>query len=128
MSTTGYSDRVNHALAFAAKHHDRQVRKGIAPPYFTQPADVAIILTRYARDETTVVSGILHDVIEDWVREAQSAETLDQRIGEKFGHDVLTTVLAVIFRRVDDDGIELAMDERRDDYVARLSSASEAAR
>ena len=26
--TTGYSDRINHALAFAAKHHDRQVRKG----------------------------------------------------------------------------------------------------
>ena len=44
---TGYSDRINHAFAFAAKHHDRQVRKGTALPYVTHPANVAIILTRY---------------------------------------------------------------------------------
>src|SRR5688572_7634594 len=36
----GYSDRVNHALAFAAKYHDQQVRKGLRAPYFTQPANV----------------------------------------------------------------------------------------
>ena len=34
----GYSDRINHALAFAAKHHDRQVRKGTRLPYLTHPA------------------------------------------------------------------------------------------
>src|SRR5512142_934229 len=66
----GYSDRINHALAFAAKHHDRQVRKGTRLPYLTHPASVAIILTRYGQDDETVVAGILHDVIEDCVREA----------------------------------------------------------
>ena len=128
MRITGYSDRINHALAFAAKHHDRQVRKGTRLPYLTHPANVAIILTRYGRDEPTVVAGILHDVIEDCVREAYTAEMLEQRIGEKFGHDVLTTVLAVTHRRTDDDGVELAHDERRDDYLVRLGTASDSAR
>jgi (p)ppGpp synthase/HD superfamily hydrolase len=63
MTVTGYSDRINHALAFAAKHHDQQVRKGTRLPYFTKPANVAVILTRYAQDDATVVAGILHDKI-----------------------------------------------------------------
>jgi (p)ppGpp synthase/HD superfamily hydrolase len=128
MRISGYSDRINHALAFAAKHHDRQVRKGTRLPYLTHPANVAIILTRYGRDELTVVAGILHDVIEDCVREAYTVDMLEQRIGDKFGTDVLTTVLAVTHRRVDDDGVELAHDERRDDYLARLGTASDSAR
>jgi len=128
MRISGDSDRINHALAFAAKHHDRQVRKGTRLPYLTHPANVAIILTRYGRDEQTVVAGILHDVIEDCVREAYTADMLEQRIGDKFGADVLTTVLAVTHRRVDDDGVELAHDERRDDYLARLDMAGDAAR
>ncbi len=127
MTITGYSDRINHALAFAAKHHDQQVRKGTRLPYLTHPANVAIILTRYQRDDATVVAGILHDVIEDCVREAYSRDMLEQRIGDKFGGDVLDTVLAVTHRRVDDDGIELSSDERRDDYLQRLELATESA-
>jgi len=127
MSITGYSDRINHALAFAAKHHDRQVRKGTRLPYLTHPANVAIILTRYGCDESTVVAGILYNVIEDCVRDAYTAEMLQQRIGEKFGEDVLDSVLSVTYRRIDDDGVELGNDERRDDYLERLSLASESA-
>src|ERR1700755_1133119 len=128
MTITGYSDRINHALAFAAKHHDRQVRKGTRLPYLTQPANVAIILTRYGQDDHTIVSGILHDVIEDCVREAYTREMLEQRIGDKFGIEGLDTVLAVTHRLVDDDGIELSADERRDDCLERLQSSDEAAR
>ncbi len=128
MSLTGYSDRINHALAFAAKHHDQQVRKGTRLPYLTHPANVAIILTRYGRDEPIVVAGILHDVIEDCIGQAYTAQMLEQRIGEKFGPDVLETVLAVTYRRIDDDGVELSGDERRDDYLERLADASDAAR
>src|SRR3954468_21844558 len=128
MTITGYSDRINHALAFAAKHHDQQVRKGTRLPYITHPANVAIILTRYGRDDQTVVAGILHDVIEDCVREAYTRAMLEQRIGDKFGAGVLETVLGVTHRRVDDDGIELSTDDRRDDYIERLASSNEAAR
>jgi (p)ppGpp synthase/HD superfamily hydrolase len=128
MTMNGYSDRINHALAFAAKHHDQQVRKGTRLPYLTHPANVAIILTRYERDDRTVVAGILHDVIEDCVRESYTREMLEQRIGDKFGAEVLDTVLAVTQRRLDDDGVELSYDERRTDYLERLAVASDAAR
>jgi (p)ppGpp synthase/HD superfamily hydrolase len=127
MSISGYSDRINHALAFAAKHHDQQVRKGTRLPYLTHPANVAIILTRYGQNDDVIVAGILHDVVEDCVREAYTHEMLVQRIGEKFGNGVLEAVLAVTYRRIDDDGIELSHDERRDDYLERLAGASEAA-
>lgn len=124
----GYSDRLNHAFAFAAKHHDRQVRKGTRMPYLTHPANVAVILTRYGCDEDTVIAGILHDVIEDCVREGWSREMLEDRIASKFGDDVLATVLAVTKRRVDDDGIEFSRDEAKADYLERLGNASESAR
>lgn len=123
--TTGYSDGINHAFAFAAKHHDRQVRKGTRLPYLTHPANVAIILTRYGKDEETVIAGILHDVVEDCVRDGYTSEMLTQRIGEKFGSTVLETALAVTYRRTDDDGIEMSSDDRKADFLARLSSASE---
>jgi len=125
---TGYSDRINHAFAFAAKHHDRQVRKGTALPYLTHPANVAIILTRYDCDDDTVIAGILHDVIEDCVREGWTREMLEERIGEKFGEAVLEAVLAVTHRRVDDDGNEFDRDERQADYLRRLEGASARAR
>jgi len=128
MTVTGYSDVINHALAFAAKHHDRQVRKGTKLPYLTHPANVAVILTRYGCNSDTVVAGILHDVIEDCVREGYSREMLEQRIGDKFGAKVLDTVLAVTHRRHDDDGVELSGDDRKTDYLERLSGASEEAR
>ncbi|HEY0528922.1 MAG TPA: HD domain-containing protein [Gemmatimonadaceae bacterium] len=128
MTVTGYSDVINHAFAFAAKHHDRQVRKGTKLPYLTHPANVAVILTRYGCDNDTVVAGILHDVIEDCVRDGYTREMLEQRIGDKFGERVLDTVLAVTYRRLDDEGIELSSEERRADYLQRLSGASEEAR
>lgn len=128
MSLTGYSDRINHALAFAAKHHDQQVRKGTRLPYLTHPANVAIILTSYGCDETTVVAGILHDVVEDCVTKDYTRDMLEQRIANKFGADVLDTVLAVTHRKHGDDGEAFSAEEVRNDYVERLANASERAR
>jgi (p)ppGpp synthase/HD superfamily hydrolase len=125
---TGYSDRINHALAFAAKHHDKQVRKGTQLPYITHPANVAIILTRYGCAEETVIAGILHDVIEDCVRDGWSREMLEERIGEKFGTSVLDTVLSVTERKLDEDGNEFDKDEKKADYLRRLGDASDGAR
>jgi hypothetical protein len=124
----GYSDRINHAFAFAAKHHDKQVRKGTALPYLTHPANVAVILTRYGRDENTVLAGILRDVIADSVRDGQTREDLEERIGAKFGQDVLAVVLAVTVRNTNDAGVEMASDERKDDLIERLATAGESSR
>ena len=129
MSVTGYSDRINHALAFAAKHHAQQVWKGSSRvPYFTGPANVAIILTRYGQDDDTIVAAVLHDVVADCVRDGQTAEMLEQRIGEKFGAGSLAALLAISERKMDDDGVEMSMDERKADTLERLATADQRAR
>lgn len=119
----GYSDRINHALAFAAKHNDREVRKGMRLPYGTRAPNVAVILTKYGQDETTVVAGILLDMVADSIRERYTREMLEQRVADKFGMPALDTALAVTLRLNDDDGVELSHDEQRDDYLARLAAA-----
>lgn len=124
----GYSDRINHALAFAAKHHDQQVRKGTRLPYLTHPANVAIILTRYGCDDDIVVAGILHDVVEDCVREGWTRAMLESRIAEKFSEAVLVAVLSVTKRKLDADGNEMDRDERTADYLARIGNAADAAK
>jgi hypothetical protein len=129
MSVTGYSDRINHALAYAAKHHAQQVWKGTSRvPYFTYPANVAVILTRYGQDDDTVIAGILHEVVCDNVRDGQTAEMLQERIGDKFGSHIVDALLSIAERRVDDDGVEMSLDERKDDLIERLSAASDRAR
>ena len=128
MPSSGYSDRINHALAFAAKHHDRQVHKGTRAPYGTHAANVAIILTRYDCDDETVISGILQDVVADCVNERYSHEMLDQRIGQKFGGEVLESVLSVTMLRADEDGVDFSHDERRADLLERLQGANDRAR
>src|SRR5690606_41468350 len=122
----GYSDPINHAFAFAAKHHDSELRKGLrATPYFTQPANVALLLTRYGRDDITVLAGILHDLIASASREGRMDDPIMDRISTKFGAGVLDTALGVAPRRADDDGVEFSMEERRADVLHRLESASD---
>lgn len=124
----GYSDPINHALAFAAKHHDQQVRRGVRLPYLTQPANVSLILTRYGQSEDSVVAGVLLNVVKDYVNDGQSAAAIRERIGDKFGEGVLEIVIAAVSRRFDDEGVELSPDERRSDFLTRLVAIPEEAR
>jgi len=129
MTTTGYSDRINHALAFAAKHHDQQVRKGLRLPYYTRPANVAIILTHYGQDEATVVAAILHDVVEDGMRVGPNVgDPRLAQVADKFGEDVLQLLLTVTERRADDQGVDLSPEERRADLLVRLEMADDRGR
>ena len=52
---------------------------------------------------------------------------LVSRIAEKFGDDVLTVVLAVTKRKLDDHGNEMDRDERNADYLMRIGIASDRA-
>ncbi len=128
MAAPGYSDRVNHALAFAAKHHDREVRKGARAPYFTAPANVAVILTRYDCDEDTVVAGVLRHAVEDMLRDGTSEDGIHERLLDKFGPDAVHAALGVARRRFDDDGVDLSHEEQKRDTLARLATAPAAAR
>ena len=100
---TGYSDPINHAFAFAAKHHDQQVRRGTRAPYSTQSANLAVILTRYGCDEDTVVAGILLEVVEDYSRDGFSQDVFVHRIADKFGARALEIAQMVAERKTDDD-------------------------
>jgi (p)ppGpp synthase/HD superfamily hydrolase len=126
--TSGYSDRINHALAYATKHHDQQVRRGTRSPYLTRHANVAVILSRYGIDDDTVVAGILHDVVSEGMRGGMSQEALTARVGGKFGDGALAIALAISERRSDEQGVELSADERREDLLERLASAPDRAR
>ena len=125
---TGYSDRIHHALAFADKHHDREVRKGTRLPYFTAPANLAVMLTRYGQDEATVVAGVLRQTVEDYLRDGYSVDAVRERLADKFGETTVDVLLAAVPRRLDDDGIELSHEEQKGDLLARLADAPDAAR
>lgn len=118
----GYSDRVNHALAFAAKHHDRMVRQGLRPPYSTRAANMAVILARYGCDDTIVVAAILSDVLADLVGQVRGEDYELQRIGQKFGLRALELARSAVPRAHNEDGVELSWQERRHDFLRRLGS------
>ena len=124
----GYSDAISHAFAFAAKHHDQEVRKGTRLPYLIAAPNVAVILARYGQDDDTLVTAIVLGAVEDFTRDGYTPEMLRSRIGDKFGAVVLETALSVVERRTDDDGVELTPEERKADLLVRLAAAPARAR
>src|ERR1051325_6248522 len=60
LSMNGYSDRINHAFAFAAKYYGAVAPAGAGMDYLAHPANVAVILAREDCDHITIVFGILH--------------------------------------------------------------------
>lgn len=123
----GYSDPINHALAFAAKHHDRQVHKGARAPYRTHAANVGIILTRYAQDDATVVAGVLYDYVEDSLRERDALDQLG-RASAKFGERSIEIARSIVPQATDGAGIELSHAEAREQLLAAIGDSSEASR
>ncbi len=57
-------DALNRAYVFAMKAHGAQKRAS-GDPYFSHPLEVAGILTLYRLDAASIITALLHDVIED---------------------------------------------------------------
>ncbi len=55
---------INRAYVFATKKHGTQLRHS-GDPYFSHPIEVAGILTELRLDAATIITGLLHDTIED---------------------------------------------------------------
>jgi guanosine-3',5'-bis(diphosphate) 3'-pyrophosphohydrolase len=72
---------LNRAYVYAMKAHGSQKRASGAP-YFSHPLEVAAILTELKLDDATIVTALLHDVIED--TDATRAE-IDQLFGPEIG-------------------------------------------
>lgn len=75
---------IEKAYNIAKAAHDGQVRKS-GEPYIIHPLCVAIILAELELDKETIVSGLLHDVVEDTVMTAEE-------ITEEFSEEVALLV------------------------------------
>ncbi|MDQ5986921.1 MAG: GTP pyrophosphokinase [Syntrophus sp. SKADARSKE-3] len=77
-------ERIEKAYVFSATVHQGQLRLS-GEPYLTHPMEVAGILADMKLDAATIITGLLHDTVED------TLTTLDQ-IEEAFGKDVAQLV------------------------------------
>lgn len=80
-------DLVNRAYVFSVKSHATQVRDS-GDPYFLHPIEVAGILTELKLDTQSIVTGLLHDTVEDTVTTVEEIEQL-------FGVEVAQLVCGV---------------------------------
>jgi GTP pyrophosphokinase/guanosine-3',5'-bis(diphosphate) 3'-pyrophosphohydrolase len=70
---------LNRAYVYAMRMHGSQTRAS-GDPYFAHPIEVAGILTDYRMDTATIVTALLHDVIEDT---AATRADITQLFGEE---------------------------------------------
>ncbi len=75
---------LHRAYVYAMKMHGSQLRES-GDPYFSHPIEVAGILTNYKLDCASIITALLHDVIED------TSATLDE-VTRLFGEEVATLV------------------------------------
>ncbi|MCX7817393.1 MAG: bifunctional (p)ppGpp synthetase/guanosine-3',5'-bis(diphosphate) 3'-pyrophosphohydrolase [Syntrophales bacterium] len=77
-------EKIEKAYVFSARAHQGQLRLS-GEPYLAHPMEVAGILTDMRMDAATIVTGLLHDTVED------TFATLEQ-IEEEFGPEVAQLV------------------------------------
>ncbi len=92
----GDLDAVRKAYVFSAKVHQGQVRLS-GEPYLTHPMEVAYILARLKMDVPTIVTGLLHDTLEDTLT---TFEELRSLFGEEVARlaDGVTKIGKMTFR------------------------------
>jgi len=83
----GEEERIRRAFEYISEKHKDQFRKS-GDPYITHPVNVAKILADLNMDATTVIAGLLHDVLED-------TDATYEEIEELFGKEVADIVEGV---------------------------------
>lgn len=120
-----YSDRIHHAFAFAAKHFPERVSRYDGQSCLIRSSSVAVVLARYGADESTIVAGILKQLVDasPYSRQVPLAQT----IMGKFGPVVAFAVGEAADPRFDVRGRERTWKASRMEHLARLIDASETA-
>ncbi|UCH73144.1 MAG: bifunctional (p)ppGpp synthetase/guanosine-3',5'-bis(diphosphate) 3'-pyrophosphohydrolase [Rhodospirillales bacterium] len=77
-------DALNRAYVFSMKVHGSQLRAS-GDPYFSHPVEVAGILASMKLDASSIITGLLHDTVEDTVATLKD-------IGELFGEEIARLV------------------------------------
>jgi (p)ppGpp synthase/HD superfamily hydrolase len=117
----GYSDRINHAFAFAAKYYGAVAPAGAGMDYLAHPANVAIILARYGCEQVTIVAGILHHVLEEATPDRRSV--LERKIADKFGPVALAIAKDALEPKYDPRGAERSWQACKQEYLGQLAAA-----
>jgi len=74
-------DLINRAYVFSMKAHGQQ-RRASGDPYFLHPLEVAGILADMKLDTGSIVTGLLHDTVEDTVA---TLEDIEKLFGKEIG-------------------------------------------
>jgi len=77
-------DALNRAYVFATKAHGTQRRES-GDPYYSHPVEVAGILADMRLDGASIITGLLHDTVED-------TETTLEDISDQFGDQIARLV------------------------------------
>src|ERR1700757_4165104 len=77
-------DALNRAYVFSMKAHGSQKRAS-GDPYFSHPVEVAGILSGMKLDSSSIITGLLHDTVED------TLATLDD-LEKRFGPEIARLV------------------------------------
>jgi GTP pyrophosphokinase len=87
------TDLIRRAYLFSALHHRGQTRAS-GEPYLVHPIEVANILADMRLDETSVSTGLLHDVVEDTLVDL---DTIKSYFGDTIAHlvDGLTKIASI---------------------------------
>jgi (p)ppGpp synthase/HD superfamily hydrolase len=112
------SARFEEALAFAARLHAGQTRKGSEIPYIGHLLGVTSIVIQYGGDEDQAIAALLHDAVED----QGGVETLEQIRG-RFGDAVADIVAGCTDSWTTP---KRPWRARKEAYIAHLAHASQA--
>jgi (p)ppGpp synthase/HD superfamily hydrolase len=117
----GYSDRISHAFAFAAKYYVSMAPSGAGMDYLAKPANVAVILARYGCEQVTLVAGIVHHVLEE--APPNRLPQLEQKISDKFGPVTLAIARDALEPKFDRRGFERPWQSCKAEYLTQLAAA-----
>ena len=90
-----YIGKIQKAIDLAIKVHEidqKQKRKGKDTAYIFHPLAVGLILSRVDADEDVIAAGILHDTIEDSIKEKKIT---GEKLKEEFGGKIAELVESV---------------------------------
>ena len=115
-----YTEKFERALVYASRLHRNQNRKGTRVPYITHLLAVAAIVGENGGTENEVVAALLHDAPED-----KGGEATLEDVRARFGDEVAKIVAGCTDTYEDP---KPPWRERKEDYVAHLSGASDSVR
>lgn len=114
-SVKAFSSRFVDALAFAARLHRDQVRKGTQVPYVAHLLGAASIALEHGADEDAAIAALLHDAVED-----QGGAATLEAIRERFGDAVAEIVAGCTD---DHETPKPPWRRRKEAYVAHIAQA-----